>query len=120
MANPKQLYGDLKAALHLVPPALVIGASKGMKEGAIKYGAYNWRKSKVELMTYLGAIQRHCAAILDGEDVDPESLTGKLHLEGLAANVAIALDAWYGGFLVDNRPPAGPAPSMLRSPPKAP
>lgn len=115
-ANPKQLYGDLKAALQLVPPALVIGASKAMKEGAIKYGAYNWRKSKVEYLTYIGGAMRHLQAILDGEDVDPESTTGKLHLEGVAANMAIALDAWYGGFLIDNRPPKGPAPEMLRLP----
>lgn len=119
-ANPKQAYGDLKAPLHLVPPALAIGAAKAMKEGAIKYGPYNWRVSKVELLTYIGAIQRHVSAILDGEDVDPESVTGKLHLEGLAANLAIALDAWYGGFLIDNRPPKGPAPAMLRTPTKTP
>lgn len=115
-ANPKQAFGDLKAAVHLVPPALVLGAAKAMKEGAVKYGAYNWRSSKVELMTYIGGAMRHIYALLDGEDVDPESSTGKLHLEGLAANVAIVLDAWYGGFLVDNRPPKGPAPAMVRTP----
>lgn len=114
--NPKQRFGDLKAAVQLVPPALVLGAAKALKEGAIKYGAYNWRSAKVEMMTYIGGAMRHLAAILDGEDVDPESSTGKLHLEGLAANAAILLDAWYGKFLIDNRPPAGPAPAMVRTP----
>jgi hypothetical protein len=87
-----------------------------MKEGAVKYGAYNWRTSKVELMTYIGGALRHLLAIIDGEDVDPESTTGKLHLEGVAANMAIALDAWYGGFLIDNRPPKGPGAAMVRTP----
>ena len=114
--NPKQRYGDMKAALQLVPPALVIGAARALKEGAQKYGAYNWRHSKVELMTYIGSILRHAASILDGEDVDPESSTGKLHVDGIAACSAIILDAHHGGFLIDNRPPKGPAPDLLRLP----
>lgn len=114
--NPKQRYGDMKSAMQLVPPALTIGAARALKEGAAKYGAYNWRNSKVELMTYLGAIQRHEAAIRDGEDVDPESKTGKLHIDGIAACAAIILDAYHGGFLIDNRPPKGPAPDLLRLP----
>lgn len=116
--NPKQAYGDLKVPMHTVPPALTIGAAKAFGEGAIKYGAFNWRNKAVEAMTYVGAIQRHLAAYIDGEDVDPESKTGKLHLEGIAACVGILLDCTYGGFLIDNRPPAGPAPEMTRTPVK--
>ena len=96
--------------------ALVIGAARALKEGAAKYGAFNWRTTKVELMTYIGAIQRHLAAYTDGEDVDPESLTGKTHLEGIAACVAILLDVTTGGFSIDNRPPPGPAPRLVRTP----
>lgn len=114
--NPKQRYGDLKPAVHLVPPALTLGAAKALKEGAIKYGPYNWRDTKVELMTYIAGSLRHLYALLDGEDVDPESPTGKLHMEGLAANAAIMLDAWYGNFVIDNRPTKGPAPAMTRTP----
>ena len=118
-ANPKQRYGDLKPAVHLVPPALVLGAAVALKEGAQKYGAYNWRNSKVEALTYVGAIGRHLAAYLDGEDVDPESAVGKLHLDGIAACVAILLDAYHGGFLLDNRPPPGPAPRLVLTPPQS-
>jgi hypothetical protein len=116
LANPKQAYGDKKVPMHLVPPALVIGAARALGEGAKKYGAYNWRNSKVEALTYVGAIQRHLAAYQDGEDVDPESTTGKLHLEGIAACCAILMDALHGGFLIDNRPPAGPAPRLVLTP----
>lgn len=117
-ANPKQAYGDLKVPMHLVPPALITGAAKALGEGARKYGAYNWRSSKVESMTYIGAIHRHLAAYLDGEDLDPESTEGKLHLDGIAACVAILLDATHGGFLIDNRPPKGPAPRLVLTPKK--
>lgn len=117
-ANPKQAFGDLKAPVATVPPALLIGAAKAFGEGAVKYGAFNWRKSSVEAMTYVGAIHRHLAAFTDGEDVDPESVTGKLHLEGIAACVGILLDCFYGGFLIDNRPPKGPAPRLVRTPVK--
>jgi hypothetical protein len=115
-ANPKQAYGDKKLPVHTVPPALLLGAAKAFGEGAAKYGAFNWRLSKVEAMTYVGAIQRHLAAYVDGEDVDPESVTGKLHLEGIAACVGILLDCHHGGYLIDNRPPKGPAPQMVLTP----
>lgn len=114
--NPKQAYGDLKVPVHTVPPALLIGAAKAFGEGAVKYGPFNWRDKAVEAMTYVGAIHRHLAAYIDGEDVDPESSTGKTHLEGIAACVGILLDCTYGGFLIDNRPPKGPAPEKVRTP----
>lgn len=113
--NPKQAYGDYKVAMQLVPPSLEIHAAKALKEGALKYGAYNWRASKVEAMTYVGAMKRHLAAWLDGEEIDPESTTGKHHLDGLAASLAILLDAMDGGTLIDNRPPHGPAPLLVRT-----
>jgi hypothetical protein len=69
-------------------------------------------------MTYVGAIERHLAAYKDGEDIDPDSKEGKGHLDGLAASLAILLDAQDGGFLIDNRPPPGPAPRLVRIPVK--
>lgn len=113
--NPKKAQGETKPQLHLVPPALVIGAAKAYAEGAAKYGAFNWRETNVSASTYISTIQRHLAAFQDGEDVDPESATGKLHLDGIAASVGILLDAAHGGFLIDDRPPKGPAPELLRS-----
>lgn len=114
--NPKQAYGDLKAKVQLVPPALTLGAARALEEGAVKYGPYNWRDIKVESLTYVGAILRHTFAYMDGEDLDPESTVGKTHLEGIAGCIAILLDATNGNFLIDNRPPAGPAPKMVLTP----
>lgn len=115
-ANPKQAFGDKKVQLQLVPPALDLSAAKGLTEGAGKYGPYNWRSTKIKMTVYIAALKRHLAALQDGEDVDPESPVGKLHIDGLAANVAILADAWYGGFLVDDRPPNGPGGQMVRTP----
>lgn len=118
-ANPKQIHGDRKVPVHLVPPALTIGAAKAFHEGVIKgYGPYNWRESKIEAMTYIAGILRHVYSFMDGEDVDPESLTGKLHLEGIAACVGILLDTFYAGTMIDNRPPKSCAPKLLRDPGK--
>lgn len=115
-ANPKAQYGDKKRAVALVPPALTLGAAKAFAEGAAKYGPFNWRVNHVENMTYINAIMRHAMAYLDGENVDPESVTGKLHLEGIAACVGILLDSTYHGILIDNRPQPGPAPDLCRMP----
>lgn len=114
-ANPKQAYGDKKLPVHLVPSALVLTAAPNMGDGAEKYGAFNWRKSKVEAMTYVGAIQRHLAAYIDGEDVDPESKRGATHLGAIAACVAILSDAKMNDQLVDNRPPRGKAGDHIRA-----
>lgn len=101
--NPKKLYGDLKAPLQLVPPAAMLATAFGLAEGAAKYGAYNWRDQPVEAMTYIGAIYRHLAAYVEGEDFDPDSAIGKTHLEGAIANLAILIDATDAGTLIDNR-----------------
>lgn len=114
--NPKKAFGDKKVALQLVPPALAIHGARALKEGADKYGAYNWREQPVEAMTYIGGLMRHAAAYLDGEDIDPESTTGKLHLDGMIANLAILVDAMDLGTLIDNRPPKGPAPKLILTP----
>lgn len=117
-ANPKQAFGDTKPPLHLVPAALTHAVSVGLSEGRDKYGAWNWRSTKVEAMTYVGAILRHLAAYVDGEDADPDSAIGKSHLAGAAASLAILLDAQEGGFLVDNRPPKGAGGRLMREPVK--
>lgn len=113
-ANPKQAFGDKKLPVHLVPPALMLEAALNMGDGAEKYGPYNWRHKKVEAMTYVAAIQRHLAAFLDGEDVDPESKRGATHLGAIAACVGILTDARNMGNLIDNRPPKGSAGDMIR------
>lgn len=112
MSNPKDLVGAKKAPLGLVPPALEIGASEAMENGANKYGPFNWREKPVEYMTYLVAMKRHIAALIDGEDFAADS--GIHHLHHIAAGAGILIDAkGIPGDLIDNRPPKGPAAAML-------
>ena len=104
MVNPKQLHGDAKAKLQLVPPAAMLAIAKGLEEGAVKYGPWNWREQPVELMTYYGAVMRHLTAWLEREDRDPDSTNGKSHLDGAIASLAILIDAAGTPDFIDNRP----------------
>lgn len=102
--DPKKAAGDLKPALHLIPPAFNVAVAGALKLGADKYGPWNWRAEgkEIEIMTYLGAMRRHIDAIIDGQPIDPES--GIHHLGHVAAGCAIVLDAQKHGTLIDNTP----------------
>lgn len=102
--DPKGIAGLAKPQLQLVPPVINTAMAAALKIGADKYGPWNWRTNRVEIMTYLGAMRRHIDAVLEGEDLDPES--GTHHLGHVAAGCAIVLDALAHGTLADNRPPA--------------
>ena len=109
--NPKDAVGELKPPLHLVPAALTIQVSQAMKNGAAKYGPYNWREKKVRAHVYIAAAQRHLAAWFDGENVASDS--GVHHLAHAAACLAILLDAEATGNLIDDRPPHGAAARLI-------
>jgi hypothetical protein len=109
--NPKDLIGDLKPQIHLVPAALQIQAALAMANGAAKYGPYNWRENRVRATVYVSAIQRHLLAWLDGEDIADDS--GVSHLGHIAAGVGILLDAEATGNLIDDRPARGAASRLL-------
>ncbi len=110
--NPKDRLGEKKPPLWLVPPALLIEVAAVMKLGAAKYDAYNWRSKKVCATVYISAVLRHTLALLDGEDVDPE--TGRSHWASIGANAGIMLDAAATGNLVDDRPSPGAAAKLLK------
>lgn len=110
--NPKDLIGITKPDLSLIPPAALVYEALAMMEGRDKYGAYNWRSKKVQAMIYLSAALRHTLAILDGEWIDP--LSKKPHAGHARACYGILIDAFEGGFLIDNRPAKGPGPELIR------
>lgn len=109
--NPKDLVGSKKPPLSLVPPALLIHAAQAMKNGASKYGPYNFRKTKVQAMIYVDAALRHILSWQDGEETAQDS--GVHHLGHAAACLAILLDCQENNGLIDNRPVKGNAPAML-------
>lgn len=103
LTDPKAVAGAAKPQLQLIPPALNAETAKALALGAAKYGPWNWRTNRVEIMTYLGAMKRHIDAIIEREDIDPES--GASHFGHIAAGCGIVLDAQKHGTLIDNRPP---------------
>lgn len=109
--NPKDRLGLAKVPLRLVPSALMIWAAMAFKDGAKKYGAYNWRGKAVRYTVYTEAAQRHILQAFDGEDVDPVSKCK--HLGHAIACLGIILDAEATGNLVDDRPPAGSASRLI-------
>jgi len=102
--NPKQLYGDKKPNLALISPAMEIPLALAMMDGMYKYGAYNFRNSPIEVMTYIAAARRHLGLYLEGEEVAED---GVQHLGHVMACCAILLDAKAAGTLIDNRPKPG-------------
>lgn len=103
--NPKSAFGIKKPSMHLIPGTALMFLAKVMALGAAKYGAYNWRDIPVGATVYISAALRHIYQWLDGEDIDPES--GAPHLAHAMADMAILLDAYAHGTLVDDRPAKG-------------
>lgn len=103
--NPKDLIGQTKPSLSLIPGTGLVYLAKVMENGASKYGAYNWRDYKIQSMTYCDAILRHIHSYIDGEELANDS--GLPHLAHLAATALILLDAIESNQVVDNRPKKG-------------
>lgn len=110
-SNPKDLLGIKKPQIWLVPPAAIIHTSKAFEDGAIKYGPYNWRSTKVGSATYVSAALRHVYSYMDGEDYATDS--GCHHLGHGIACLSILLDAAESGCLIDDRAAPGTASRLI-------
>lgn len=111
-ANPKDRLGSKKPSTWVIPSTAVFHLGMAMRNGANKYGAYNWREKKVKATIYLDAINRHHALWMAGEEVDQKSKVH--HLAHLMACAAILLDAMETGNLVDDRPKNDAVVRLLR------
>lgn len=99
--NPKKTQGMKKLPLHLIPSLSLNPMARVLKNGADKYGEFNWRTDPIEPMTYIGAFRRHLDAWAEGEDLDPD--TGESHIVHIMAGCAIVLDAMETGNFIENR-----------------
>lgn len=109
--NPKTVFGIKKVPLHLVPPISTAYEAMAFKDGAEKYGPYNWREKKVSASVYVAAAKRHLDAWWDGEELAPDS--GLPHLAHAKACLAIIIDASSLGIFNDDRPPKGAVPKFF-------
>ncbi len=104
-SNPKDAIAHTKPPLELIPPAAVYWLAMALRNGALKYGRWNWREAGARSDVYIGAMLRHVFAWASGEDLDPESRLP--HLAHVLANAAIVLDADLHDKLIDNRHTVG-------------
>lgn len=110
--NPKDAIGVTKAPLHLVPSVAIAMEAEAMRDGARKYGPYNWREHEVAATVYISAAERHLRSWLDGEECAEDS--GVHHLAHARACLGILLDAVECGKLSDDRPPRGTMAETLK------
>lgn len=115
--NPKDLVGNIKPHVELVPPVGLLHASVAHLDGALKYGPYNWRTKKVRMLVYIAAAMRHLQELLDGDDWNTDTTTGiRCRHEGnVLACMNIILDARETGNLIDDRPVKGAASNLIRA-----
>lgn len=99
--NPKDMVGSDKVPIHLVPPIAIVNCALGLLDGMLKYGRTNWRAAGIRASIYYDAIMRHSFALLEGEDIDPDS--GLPHEAHILACAAILVDAKAAGKFVDDR-----------------
>jgi hypothetical protein len=109
--NPKDLIGSDKLPLGLCPATAAAYQTLGHLEGHLKYGLVNWREAGVRTMIYVDAALRHLGKFTNGEWEDPE--TRVPHLGSVMACMAIIIDAYECGKLVDDRPRPAPAAEVI-------
>lgn len=102
--NPKDAAGRAKVPLWLLSPIAKAAWAGAAFIGKVKYGAWNYRGTKVYASVYISAAMRHLDAYLSGETHDPED--GTHHLGNVMACCAILLDCAASGNLIDDRPPS--------------
>jgi len=100
--KPKTIEGNKKASTHHVPPIAFFACGAAMRDGAQKYGPYNWRETSVTASVFYDAMMRHLADWWDRQDYAPDSKVH--HLGHLMASCAIILDAIDQGLFIADRP----------------
>lgn len=103
--NPKDVIGSNKLPIHLFPATAIALGSLANLHGNLTYGRNNWRAAGIRYTVYLDAIIRHAQALLEGEDIDPDS--GLPHEAHILAGAGILVDAAAAGKLTDDRNYAG-------------
>ncbi|MEX6506820.1 dATP/dGTP diphosphohydrolase domain-containing protein [Jiella sp. M17.18] len=105
--NPKGSRRPTESSPHQPVPATSLAwLAEAHLDGAIKYGALNWRNQPIKLSDYIDAAIRHLLALKEGEDVAGDSQIP--HAAHVMAGMSIVLDAAACGTLVDDRVNARP------------
>lgn len=109
--NPKDAIGTAKPGYWNVPIPVLYEIGAALLEGALKYGAFNWRVAGVRTSVYITAAKRHLDSFVEGEDIDPDS--GLSHITKAIASLVVLRDAQINGMeATDDRPPRANANYM--------
>lgn len=100
--NPKDAAGSHKTPISDVPLGVIMEVGLGMREGASKYGRFNFRQDPVEASCYIDALFRHIVDWWEGEDVDEAS--GLSHVTKAICTLVVLRDAESTGMMIDDRP----------------
>lgn len=105
--NPKDAVASRKVGLSVLPARVLYEVALGLMEGAVKYGPFNWRRSRVRVMVYIDAAKRHLDQFAEGEDLDSEMPKAYRvhHISKAIAGLMIVRDALMRGSAIDDRPP---------------
>lgn len=102
--NPKDAAATPRIDISLFPACAIVYGALGMAEGDLKYGGYNYRVAGVKVSVYIAACCRHLFKFFwCGEWADPK--TKVPHLGNALACLAILVDGFEQGNIVDDRPP---------------
>ena len=72
MSEGRKFDGE-KPRMYLLPPKAIQEVAKVLTFGAQKYDEDNWKKLDNLQNRYTGASLRHIFAIMEGEELDPET-----------------------------------------------
>jgi hypothetical protein len=101
--NPKDRAANHRLDMSLFPQTALAYGALGMTEGDCKYGGYNYREGGVHVSTYVAALLRHVSKYYNGEWAD--SKTKVPHLASALCCLAVIIDGYEAGVLIDDRPP---------------
>ncbi len=89
-----------KIDTDLVPFELIVAAAVGLGLGEHKYAARNFEKG-LSYRSLINSIERHCKALKDGEEHDPD--TGIPHYMLIASSTAMLVHNVMQGVIIDDR-----------------
>lgn len=94
-------YDDGKPPLACLPPEGMRAVARVQAYGHVKYGDFNNYRKGLEISRNASCAIRHIMAVMDGEDIDPES--GEHHFAHACARLMFALQNIKDGTMIDDR-----------------
>lgn len=94
-------YDDGKPPLANLPPEGMRAVARVQAYGHLKYGQYHNYRKGLEISRNASCAMRHIMAVMDGEDLDPES--GEHHFAHAACRLMFVLQNIRDGTMIDDR-----------------